>query len=63
MHHHSVSNDVLNLKQIDADGKISLLQAAKVAKIERFIYFSLLNTEKIPICPLYLDLRQNMKNY
>ena len=45
-------NDVLNLKQIDWDRKISLLQAAKVTKIERFIYFSLLNTEKYPFVPL-----------
>jgi uncharacterized protein YbjT (DUF2867 family) len=46
------ANEVLNMKKIDWDGKISLLQAAKIVKIDRFIFFSLANVERYPLIPL-----------
>jgi nucleoside-diphosphate-sugar epimerase len=33
------SIDTLNIKNVDWDGKIALLQAIKVAKIRRFVFF------------------------
>lgn len=44
--------DNLNVKDIDWEGKIALLQAAKVAKVKRFIFFSILNSEKFSYIPL-----------
>ena len=46
------STDILNMKQMDWEGKLALLQAAELAKIDRFIFFSLVNAENYPFVPL-----------
>lgn len=44
--------DSLSVKQVDWQGKVSLIQATVAAGIERFIFFSFLNAEKYPQVPL-----------
>jgi uncharacterized protein YbjT (DUF2867 family) len=44
--------DALSIKQVDWEGKVSLIQAAAAAGIERFIFFSILDAEKYPNVPL-----------
>jgi len=44
--------DNLNVTDIDWDGKIAVLQAAKTAKIKRYIFFSILNANKYAYIPL-----------
>lgn len=44
--------DSLSIKQVDWDGKVALIQAAKAAGIERYIFFSLLDSDKYPEVPL-----------
>ncbi|HAO09893.1 MAG TPA: 3-beta hydroxysteroid dehydrogenase [Planktothrix sp. UBA8407] len=44
--------DSLGIKQIDWKGKVSLIQAATEAGVERFIFFSFLDAEKYPQVPL-----------
>lgn len=44
--------DSLRIQQVDWDGKVSLIQAAVAAGIERFVFFSILNSEKFPNVPL-----------
>ncbi|NEP88604.1 MAG: SDR family oxidoreductase [Okeania sp. SIO2C2] len=44
--------DSLSIKQVDWEGKVSLIQALVAKGIERFIFFSFLNAEKYPQVPL-----------
>jgi len=55
------SNDDLNMKQMDWEGKLALLQAAKLAEIERFIFFSLISSESYPFVPL-MKLKNKYEN-
>lgn len=44
--------DSLRAKDVDWDGKVSLIQAAVAAGVERYIFFSFLDAEKYPQIPL-----------
>lgn len=44
--------DNLNVKDIDWEGKLALLQAAKTANIKRFIFFSIVNAKEYDYIPL-----------
>lgn len=44
--------DSLSIKEVDWDGKVALIQAAASAGVERFIFFSILDSEKFPQVPL-----------
>jgi uncharacterized protein YbjT (DUF2867 family) len=44
--------DSLSIKRVDWDGKVELIQAAKAAGIERYIFFSILDAHKYPEVPL-----------
>ncbi|MBV8882892.1 MAG: SDR family oxidoreductase [Chroococcidiopsidaceae cyanobacterium CP_BM_RX_35] len=44
--------DSLSIRQVDWEGKVALIQAAKAAGVERFVFFSLLDAEDYPDVPL-----------
>jgi uncharacterized protein YbjT (DUF2867 family) len=48
----SRANELESLKKVDWEGKLCLLEAAKVANIQRFIFFSAQNVEKFQNIPL-----------
>lgn len=44
--------DSLSIKQVDWDGKVSLIQAAKAAGVKRFVFFSVMDAQQYPQVPL-----------
>jgi uncharacterized protein YbjT (DUF2867 family) len=46
------ATDSLSIKAVDWDGQVNLIQAAVEAKIDRFIFFSILGAENYPNVPL-----------
>ena len=48
----SRANELESLKKVDWEGKLCLIEAAKVAAIERFVFFSAQNVEQFERIPL-----------
>ncbi|WP_448562089.1 SDR family oxidoreductase [Trichothermofontia sp.] len=46
------ATDSLSVKAVDWDGKVALIQAAKAANIDRYIFFSILDAEQYSQVPL-----------
>ena len=46
------ASDSLSIKQVDWEGKVNLIQAAKAAGIDRYIFFSILNAKEHRDVPL-----------
>ena len=56
------ATDSLSIKQVDWQGNINLIQAAKAAGVERFIFFSILDAEKFPDVPL-MEIKRCVEQY
>jgi uncharacterized protein YbjT (DUF2867 family) len=50
------ANDSLSIYQVDWQGKVNLIQAAAAAKIDRFVFMSVLDAEKYRSVPL-MDIK------
>jgi uncharacterized protein YbjT (DUF2867 family) len=58
------STDLDSLKQVDWNGKLCLIEAAKAANVKRFIFFSAQNVEQfenIPLMKLKYGIEQKLK--
>ena len=57
----SRASELDSLKKVDWDGKLCLIEAAKVAKIKRFIFFSAQNVEQFEKIPL-MKVKSGIEN-
>jgi len=55
-------NDLTAMKKIDWDGKLALIEAAKVAGIKHFIFCSALNAEQFSFIPL-MKMKKRIEIY
>lgn len=56
------ATDSLSIREVDWQGNVNLIQAAKAANVERFIYLSILDAEKYPEVPL-LEIKRCVELY
>lgn len=54
--------DSLSIRDVDWDGKVNLIRAAKAANVDRYIFFSILDSEKFPDVPL-MDVKRCTELY
>ena len=57
-------SDSYNAETIDLKGKSALIEAAKLVNIERFVFFSVINSDKysdVPLVKLKLDIESYLK--
>lgn len=52
----SRATDSRRIHEVDWEGKVNLIQAAAEAKIQRYVFFSILNAEQFPQVPL-MDIK------
>jgi uncharacterized protein YbjT (DUF2867 family) len=50
------ATDSRSIREVDWQGKVNLINAAKTARVDRFIFFSILDAEKYPDVPL-MDIK------
>lgn len=51
------ATETISIRDVDWEGKVALIKAAKAAGIQRFIFFSILGSENYPKVPL-MDIKQ-----
>jgi len=56
------ATDALRIQQVDWQGNVNLIKAAKAAAIDRFIFFSILDAEKYPDVPL-MEIKRCVEQY
>ena len=57
----SRANELDSLKKVDWEGKLCLIEAAQIAKVQRFIFFSAQNVEQFQTIPL-MKVKNGIEN-